>query len=150
VLATAVPMVAVGAAAAAGAFVVSQAALGSYGVSVTSPGAATAIVGAALNVALLGLFAVGVATMLRGSVRTLAILMPLFFLGSQGLGFVPGVREVAQYLPDQVGWVIMHLTQQSDPAFDRPYGPWTGIAILALWAAAALAGGYLVLRRRDA
>jgi hypothetical protein len=35
----------------------------------------------------------------------------------------------------------------SDPA---PYGPWGGMGIMLLWVAAALAGGYLVLKRRDA
>jgi ABC-2 type transport system permease protein len=32
----------------------------------------------------------------------------------------------------------------------RDFGPWAGLAILALWAAQSLLGGYLVLRRRDA
>ncbi len=35
------------------------------------------------------------------------------------------------------------------PRFGRPYGAWTGLGILVLWTAAALIGGYLVLRRRD-
>jgi hypothetical protein len=34
--------------------------------------------------------------------------------------------------------------------FGRDFGPWTGLAILAVWTAAALTGGYLVLRHRDA
>jgi ABC-2 type transport system permease protein len=47
--------------------------------------------------------------------------------------------------------VVMHLTgPPGDPRFGRDYGPWTGMAILALWTAAAIVGGYLVLRRRDA
>jgi len=35
----------------------------------------------------------------------------------------------------------------SDPA---PYGPWAGLGIMALWVVAALIGGYLVLKKRDA
>ena len=31
-----------------------------------------------------------------------------------------------------------------------PIGPWAGLGVLGLWTAAALAGGWLVLRLRDA
>jgi len=31
-----------------------------------------------------------------------------------------------------------------------PIGPWPGLGVLALWTAAALAGGWVVLRLRDA
>jgi ABC-2 type transport system permease protein len=33
---------------------------------------------------------------------------------------------------------------------DRPYGPWAGLLIMAAWVAAALIGGYLLIKRRDA
>ena len=47
--------------------------------------------------------------------------------------------------------VIMHLTgPPGDPRFSRPYGPWVGLGILALWAIAALLGGYLVTAHADA
>ncbi|GAA3294233.1 ABC transporter permease [Dactylosporangium vinaceum] len=101
------------------------------------------IAGAFLYLLLITLFAAGVAQLLRGSTAALAVLMPLFFLGSQGLGNVPGVRAVAQFLPDQAGLVVLRL-------YDRDFGPWGGLGILALWTAAALVGGYLTLRRRDA
>jgi ABC-2 type transport system permease protein len=79
------------------------------------------------------------------------VLMPLLFLGSQGLGNAPTVGTVLQFLPDQAGAVILHIAgRPDDPDFDRSFGPWTGVAILALWTALSLLGGYLVLRRRDA
>ncbi len=133
------------------AFLVSQSLLGPYGTAVTADGAPEAIAGGVLYVTLMCAFTLGVATMLRSTVRSLGILLPVFLLGSQGLANVPGVGKVVQYLPDQTGWVIMHLTGPAgDPRFGRDYGPWTGIGILALWTAASLIGGYLVLRRRDA
>ena len=47
--------------------------------------------------------------------------------GSQGLGNIPKLKLVTQYLPDRAGMVIMHLTgPASDPVFGRDYGPWTG------------------------
>ena len=61
------------------------------------------------------------------------------------------MKAVAQYLPDQAGMVIMHIVGDGDdPRFARPYGPWTGLGIMALWTVAALLGGYLAVRRRDA
>ncbi|SHN36144.1 ABC transporter permease [Cryptosporangium aurantiacum] len=112
--------------------------------------AVPAAIGAWLYLVLIGLFALGVATALRSSTITLGILLPLLLLGSQGLGNLPGVRVVTQFLPDQLGWVVMHLAgPQDDPRWARDYGPWTGLALLAVWTAAALLVGYARLRRRD-
>lgn len=131
-------------------FVAAQAGLGPHGTTFSAHGTAQAALGACLYLTLMYLFATGVATLLRGSIPTLAVLLPLLFLGSQGLGNVPKVKVVAQYLPDQAGMVIMHIVGQAgDPRFARPYGPWTGLGIMALWAAAALIAGYIAFRRRD-
>ena len=130
-------------------FGVAQWALGAHRTFLGAPGAPAAVAGACLYLVLIGLFAAGVGAMLRSSVLALAILMPLLFLGAQGLGNVPGLHPVTQYLPDQTGAAIMHLTGPNGTRFGRDYGPWTGMGLLALWAAAAVAGGYAVLRRRD-
>jgi ABC-2 type transport system permease protein len=133
------------------AFTLSQTALGSWGVSPGEEGVPAAIVGAWLHLVLIGLFALGFATLVRSPTVALGVLLPLLLLGSQGLGNIPVVRRVTQYLPDQLGWVVMHLAgSQDDPRWARDYGPWTGLALLALWAAAALGAGYVALRRRDA
>ncbi|WP_117212120.1 ABC transporter permease subunit [Allorhizocola rhizosphaerae] len=111
---------------------------------------ARGVAGATVYLTLICLFATGVATMLRSAAGSLAILLPLLFLGSQGLGNIPKVKTITQYLPDQTAWVIMHLTGPPGSAqFERPYGPWTGLALTALWTLAALLGGYAVLRKRD-
>jgi ABC-2 type transport system permease protein len=93
----------------------------------------------------------GVAAMLRSSARALGILLPLLFLGSQGLGNLPGLKPVLRFLPDQAGMVLMHVAgPPDDPRFGNGYGPLTAMGLLVLWVAAALLGGYLVLCRRDA
>jgi ABC-2 type transport system permease protein len=78
-------------------FFATQAALGPHGTSLGAPGVPTAVVGACLYLILITLFAAGVATMLRGSTRSLAILLPLLFLGSQGIGNVPKLRDHAPH-----------------------------------------------------
>ncbi|TQS46383.1 ABC transporter permease subunit [Cryptosporangium phraense] len=132
-------------------FVPAQIALAGRGIGPADADAPEALAGAWIYLVLLGLFAFGVATALRNPVVSLGILLPLLLLGSQGLGNVPGINVVTQYLPDQLGWVILHLAgPQDDPRWARSYGPWTGLGLLAVWTLAALAAGYVVLRRRDA
>lgn len=108
------------------------------------------LLGGWIHLTLLSVFTAAVAVMLRSTVVTLSILLPVLFLSGQGLGNLEAIRPVVQYFPDQVGMVVMHLTKPGDPQFGRDYGPWEGILILVLWTVAALVGGWLVMRRRDA
>ncbi|MER7459850.1 ABC transporter permease [Micromonospora sp. NPDC126480] len=131
-------------------FAAAQAGLGPHGTSLNADGVPVAVAGACLYLTLIYLFATGLATLLRTAIPTLGILLPLLFLGSQGLGNVPKLKTVTQYLPDQAGQVIMHIVGQADdPRFARPYGPWTGIGLMALWTVTALLAGYVAMRRRD-
>ena len=128
-----------------------RAGLGDYGKGLGDREMLAGFVGATLYLPLIALFAFGVATMVRSSAIALGVLMPVLFLGSQGLGNAPKAGTVLQFLPDQAGATILHIAgSPDDPDYSRDFGPWTGLAILALWTALALLGGYLVLRKRDA
>jgi hypothetical protein len=129
------------------AFFVGQALLGSHRTSIGDPGVLRAVVGGGLYMTLMVLFSAGVAMMLRSPMLSLGILMPLFFLISPILANVPGAKVVARYFPDRAGSKILQVLSAGD---DRPYGPWTGLAIMALWVLASLIGGYAVLKKRDA
>ena len=137
---------AVGLVTAFAAFFVGQAMLASHGVSLTDPGVLRAVLGGALYLMLIALLSLGVATMLRRQTLALGILVPFFFLVSGILQAIPGVSAATQYLPDQAGQRFLQLHHQSNDA----YGPWTGLLIIVLWVAAALLGGWLALKRRDA
>ncbi|GHH53606.1 ABC transporter permease [Streptomyces candidus] len=129
-------------------FFVGQAALGPYKASLGDPGVLRAVIGAALYMTLIAVFAMGVTTVLRSPMLSLGILMPLFFLLTPILGNVPATRKVAQYLPDQAGGKVMQVVApEGDIA---PYGPWGGFGIMVLWVLAALCCGWLVLKKRDA
>lgn len=130
-------------------FFAAQQALGPYHTSPGTPGTMQAAVGASLYLTLICALAMGVTAITRSPARALAIMMPLLFLDSQGLGNVPGLQKVIDYLPDQTGAVIMHLSSPHGGRFSRPFGPWTGMAIMLTWAVTALACGYLVLARTD-
>jgi hypothetical protein len=74
--------------------------------------------------------------------------MPFFFLISNILGAVSATKKIGRYLPDQAGSKIMRVVTPIGD--DTPYGPWGGLAIMVLWVAAALIGGYALLKKRDA
>ena len=142
----AVVTLAVGLVTAFTAFFVGQAMLGSHGVSLGDPGVLRAVLGGAVYLMLIALLPLGVATMLRRQTLALGILVPFFFLVSTVLQAIPGVTAATQYLPDQAGQRFLQIHHQSKDAF----GPWIGLLITVLWVAAALLGGWFVLRRRDA
>ncbi|MDQ0993093.1 ABC transporter permease [Streptomyces sp. V3I7] len=130
------------------AFFLGQAMLGTHRTQLGDPGVLRAVIGAGLYMTLIALFSMGVAAMLRSPMLSLGILMPFFFLISNILGNVDATKKVGQFLPDQAGSRIMQVVPRVGD--DTPYGPWGGLGIMGLWVIAAIAGGYLLLRKRDA
>ncbi|GGX82139.1 ABC transporter permease [Streptomyces hiroshimensis] len=128
-------------------FFVGQSMLGSHRTSIGDAGVLRAVIGGGLYMTLIAVFSMGVAAMLRSPMLSLGILMPFFFIISSILGAVEATKKVGQYLPDQAGHKVMQVVTIGD---DAPYGPWGGFTIMVLWVAAALVGGYVVLKRRDA
>jgi len=126
-------------------YAVGQAALGPYGTSLGEPGVLRAVFGAGLYMALLAVFAMGAATVLRSPLLALGLLMPFFFLVSPILGSLPRTQVVAQYFPDSAGMRIAQVEQ-----LPGALGPWTGLGILVLWTAAAVVAAVVALRNRDA
>ncbi|NGO11449.1 ABC transporter permease [Streptomyces sp. HC44] len=100
------------------------------------------VVGCGLYLALMALLAAGLAALLRSGVATLSILIPFLLIVSFVVGDLSG--SVADFLPDKAGQTVLHETS------DGALGPWTGLAVTALWAAAALLAGAWSVRRRDA
>ncbi|MFE2033305.1 ABC transporter permease subunit [Streptomyces scopuliridis] len=131
-------------------FFVGQALLGEHGTTIGEPHVLRAVIGSGLYMTLIAVFSMGIAAMLRSSILSLGILMPFFFLVSQILAAVPGAKEVARYFPDQAGRQITQVVPNALNSSPAPYGPWAGLGIMALWVLAALAGGYAVMRKRDA
>ena len=99
-------------------------------------------VGCGLQLTLMALFAAGLTAVLRSGVATLSVLIPFLLIVSFVIGDMSS--GVADLLPDRAGQVALHSTH------DGILGPWTGLAVAALWAAAALSAGAWSVRRRDA
>ncbi|MEU6384289.1 ABC transporter permease [Streptomyces bauhiniae] len=100
------------------------------------------VAGCALYLTLMALLAAGLAAVLRSGVGTLGLLIPFLLTVSFVIGDLDS--GAADYLPDRAGQLALH------SAPEGPLGPWTGLAVTALWAAAALGAGAWCVRRRDA
>ncbi|MGI5365938.1 ABC transporter permease [Streptomyces sp. A244] len=127
-------------------FFLAQSALGPHGTTIAESGVLRATVGGCLYMTLVCSFAMGVAAILRSSVSSLVILIPLFFFVSPMLNNVSALQPVAQFLPDQAAMRMIEVV----PNEESVLGPGTGLLVILAWNAVTLLGGYLVLRRRDA
>jgi ABC-type transport system involved in multi-copper enzyme maturation permease subunit len=127
------------------AYVVTQLALGTHGVSLHAHGVPRAMVGTVGYLALMCLFAAGLAMLARGAVLPLVVLLPLVLTGSQILSAIGATAWLARYLPDRAGSRLMAVS-----AAPGELGAWQGGAVLVTWTVVALAAGLLALCRRDA
>lgn len=123
-------------------FLTGQAFLGEYAIGLGHDGAVRACVGGGVYLALMALLAAGLTALLRSGVAVLSILIPFTLIVSFVVGDVAG--GAADFLPDRAGQQVLH----ENPA--GTLGPWSGLAVTAAWAAAALLAGWWAVRRRDA
>ncbi|MEF9886294.1 hypothetical protein [Streptomyces sp. P9-A4] len=126
------------------AFLIVQNGIGEYGAP-AAPATAGHVMGAVLYTALLVAFSMGVATLLRSGAATLALLLPLFFMLSTILSNIPVVGEVARFLPDVAGGMVLR-----GSAGEGELGAWSGLGVLVLWTAGAVGAGHWAIVRRDA
>ncbi|MGW6906169.1 ABC transporter permease [Streptomyces sp. NPDC054940] len=142
VTAIAVPALLVGLVTAFAALTVARAGLGSAADGLTVAEQLRGVLGCAVYLMLIALFAAGLTAVLRSGVATLSILIPFILVVSFVIGDAAGT--VADFLPDKAGQIALHQT------YDGTLGPWSGLAVTALWTAAALLAGAWSVRRRDA
>jgi ABC-2 type transport system permease protein len=109
-----------------------------------------AAVGSVLYLALIALFSLGLATALRDSGASIAVMLGLLYI-------VPLLTDLGTLDPrwehrlQEWGPMTAGLAIQATRNLKAlPIGPWPGLGVLAVWAAAALLAGGLVLRLRDA
>ncbi|WP_149550480.1 ABC transporter permease [Streptomyces marokkonensis] len=140
--AIALPVLVTGLLTSLAALLVARAGLGPAAAGLTPAEQTRGVVGCGLYLTLMALFAAGLATLLRSGVATLSGLVPFILVVSFVIGDAAGTA--VEFLPDRAGQVILQETS------DGILGPWTGLAVTALWTAAALLAGAWSLRRRDA
>ena len=109
-----------------------------------------AAAGSVLYLALIALLSMGLATALRDSGASIAVMLGLLYIVPvlTDLGTLDPTWEhrFQRYGPMTAGLAI----QATKNLKTLPIGPWQGLGVLAAWAAAALLAGGLLLRLRDA
>lgn len=108
-----------------------------------------AAIGSILYLALIALLSLGVATAVRDSAASIGVVLGLLYLFpilSQVIGSPHWQRLLQETGPMSAGLAIQATTDLRS----LPIGPWAGLGVTAGWATAALLGGGLLLRMRDA
>ncbi|GHH12240.1 ABC transporter permease [Streptomyces lanatus] len=142
VTAVAVPALLAGLVTAGTALAVARAGLGSAASGLTTAEQVRGVLGCGVYLMLMALFAAGLTALLRSGVATLSLLIPFILVVSFVIGDAAGT--VADFMPDKAGQIALHQT------YDGTLGPWSGLAVTALWTVGALAAGAWSVRRRDA
>jgi ABC-2 type transport system permease protein len=133
------------------AFFVGQAVLSGTTPTATlgDPGVVGAVVTTGLYLTLLGLFALGLATIIRHTAGAISAFVGLLLILPLILQALPQsvIDAVAKYLPANIG---VSVTGTHPPGEFPTFTPWVGIGLLALYTAITLLVGTWVLVRRDA
>ena len=130
------------------AFFAGQAFLSSQHIQIafSHSGVPVAVVGSAVYLMLVGLFGIGLGTILRNTAAGIATFAAIMFVIPPLVGILPAslANAIDPYLPNNAGAAVMVITAQA-----HTLSPWAGLAVFAGYCAAALAAGAVVLMRRD-
>jgi ABC-2 type transport system permease protein len=108
-----------------------------------------AAVGSVLYLGLIALLSLGVATVVRDAAAAVGVVLGLLYLTPIVTTLVADSvwhDRLEKLSPMTAGLAVQATTNLAD----QPIGPWQGLGVLGLWAAAALLLGGLTLRFRDA
>jgi ABC-2 type transport system permease protein len=131
------------------AFLSSQALISHYrpGYSLSDPGVARIVIGTGVYLTLLVVIGSAVAWIVRSTPGSLVAYVALVLVLPGLFGSVLGNwgKHVAEYMPSEAGGSFIRSLRQ-------PFtlAPWTGLAVMAGWAAVGVALAAVQLRRRDA
>jgi ABC-2 type transport system permease protein len=148
----------VGLAAAAGCLIVGRLLLPdaglnpAHGYALISPDHAStlrAAAGTVIYLVLIGLLALGIATIIRDTAASIGAVFGLLYLppiAAQLIQDPTWRRHIQQVAPMTAGLAV----QATRNLNNLPIAPWAGLGVLAAWAAATLLAAVLLLRLRDA
>jgi ABC-2 type transport system permease protein len=118
-------------------------------VSLADASTLRAAAGSVLYLALIALFSLGIATVVRDPAVATGAVLALLYLSPILVHLVSNPhwqRHLQQISPMNAGLAIQNTTNLRG----LPISPWSGLGVLAAWTAVALAAGGLALRLRDA
>ena len=118
--------------------------------SLVDPAVFLPILGGALYLALVSVFALGVGTMLRSSAGGIAAVLGVMLLLPTVLQMIPAewAHDLIPYLLSSAGLGIFTSTT-AEPSGDA-LGAWLSLLIVLAWVGASIVGAAVLLKRRDA
>ncbi len=134
------------------AFILGQSILSSKGVgtSLGAPNVLRTVIGTGVYLALLGLLALGLGTIIRKTAGAIAAVFGLVLVVPPLVSLLPGsMNAVQKYLPSNAGQALIS-TGRHGTTTTPQLAPWAGFGVFCLWAAAALVIAGVMLVRRDA
>ena len=128
-----------------------QAALSHGSASLGQPGVLRAVVGAGLYLAVLGLLALGLATIIRHTAGAISAFVGVVLVLPVIVQALPTSisNALARYLPANIG-LVMFSTHGAPDRVGPAFSAWVGFALLALYTGVTLGIGCWVLVHRDA
>ena len=115
--------------------------------TLADPGVLRAVTGAGLYLTVLALLGLGLGTVLRSGAGAVAVLFGVLFLPTLLVALLPSSWQdiLGPYLPMNAGDAAYTVRPEA-----HMLQPWAGLGVFCLYAAAALAAGFVLIGRRDA
>lgn len=119
------------------------------GVSIGAPGSLRTVVGTGLYLAVLGLLALGLGTVIRKTAGAITAVFGMIFVLPVVFSLLPSsMSGLEKFLPTTAGQAVIN--GGSNARGVASLSPWAGLAVFSLYAAAALGAAAYTLVHRDA
>jgi hypothetical protein len=114
--------------------------------TLAGPGVLRAVTGAGLYLTVLALLGFGLGAVLRSSAGAVAVLFGVLFVPTLLVALLPSSWQhtLGPYLPMNAGDAVYSVRPEA-----HMLQPWAGFGVFCLYAAAALAAGFVLIGRRD-
>jgi len=135
------------------AFVLGQSILSSKGIgtSIGAPNVLRTVIGTGLYLAVLGLLALGLGTIIRKTAGAIAAVFGLVLVLPVIASLLPSSMNAFQkFLPSNAGQALVNNGARHGKNPIPQLSPWMGFGVFCLWAAVALGIAAFTLARRDA
>jgi ABC-2 type transport system permease protein len=134
------------------AFVLGQSILSSKGIgtSLGAPNVLRTVIGSGMYLAVLGLLALGLGTIIRKTAGAIAAVFGLLLVLPPIASLLPSsMNAVQKFLPSNAGQALISNGRHGSSSTPQ-LAPWAGFGVFCLWAAAVLVIAGVTLVRRDA
>jgi ABC-2 type transport system permease protein len=118
-----------------------------HGSSLSDPGALRSVAGIGVYLALIGALGGALGWIVRSTAGGISALVGIMLILPVVVGLLPnGIGDATtKYLPSEAGGAFINAAHNASAL-----SPWTGLGVLALWVAGALATATVLIRLRDA